>query len=238
LLNGDPVRRVAGILNVSIDGVEGESLLLALGDLAVSSGSACASTHAQPSYVLRALGRSDRLAQSSLRLSLGRFTTEQEVEHAAGRIREEVVRLRECRANDGGPMASVTIDDQRYAPEVQRRLRSLAGAGRLPAKVRKASGKAGDREQGCAVELEFALDGDRIADAAFVAFGCPHLLAAASWLTEQVHGWSRAELEAWDWQEAAHALQVPPAKFGRLLTLQDAVRAAARNWAGEARSTV
>jgi cysteine desulfurase len=93
-LNGDPVRRVAGILSVSIDGVEGESLLCALDDLAISSGSACASTSAQPSYVLRALGRSDRLAQSSLRLSLGRFNTRAEVETAAARIREEVTRLR------------------------------------------------------------------------------------------------------------------------------------------------
>jgi cysteine desulfurase len=93
-LNGDPLRRVAGILSVAIDGVEGESLLCALADLAVSSGSACASTNAEPSYVLRALGRSDRLAQSSLRLSLGRFTTRNEVDHAAQRIREEVLRLR------------------------------------------------------------------------------------------------------------------------------------------------
>ena len=93
-LNGDPVRRVAGILNVTIDGVEGEALLLALADLAMSSGSACASLHAEPSYVLRALGRSDRLAQSSLRLSLGRFTTAAEVERAASRIRAEIVRLR------------------------------------------------------------------------------------------------------------------------------------------------
>jgi cysteine desulfurase len=93
-LNGDPLRRVAGILSVAIDGVEGESLLCALADLAVSSGSACASTNAEPSYVLRALGRSDRLAQSSLRLSLGRFTTRNEVDRAAQRIREEVLRLR------------------------------------------------------------------------------------------------------------------------------------------------
>jgi cysteine desulfurase len=93
-LNGDPLRRVAGILSVAIDGVEGESLLCALADLAVSSGSACASTSAEPSYVLRALGRSDRLAQSSLRLSLGRFTTRNDVDRAAQRIREEVLRLR------------------------------------------------------------------------------------------------------------------------------------------------
>ncbi len=80
--------------NLQIDGVEGESLLAALPDLAVSSGSACASMTGEPSYVLRALGRSDRLAQSSLRLSLGRFTTRGDIERAAQRIREEVLRLR------------------------------------------------------------------------------------------------------------------------------------------------
>ncbi len=93
-LNGHPERRVCGILSVSFDAVEGESLLFALADLAVASGSACATTSAEPSYVLRALGRSDRLAQSTLRLSLGRFTTRDEVAIAAGRIREEVARLR------------------------------------------------------------------------------------------------------------------------------------------------
>jgi cysteine desulfurase len=237
MLNGDPVRRVAGILSVSIDGVEGEALLLALCDLALSSGSACASTHAQPSYVLRALGRSDRLAQSSLRLSLGRFTTGEDVEYAATRIREEVVRLRECRPRVGtSPPAPA--DDARYSPEVYRRLGSLDGAGRLASSAHKVTGKAGDREQGTEVELEFAIAAGRVTEAAFLAFGCPHLLAAASWLTERARGMDRASLAAWDWQEAARALEVPPAKFGRLLTLQDAVRAAARNWPGEAGSTV
>ncbi len=93
-LNGDPVRRAPGILSVTVDGVEGESLLLALDDLAVASGSACATTSGQPSYVLRALGRSDRLAQSTLRLSLGRFTTPEEVDYAARRICLEIGRLR------------------------------------------------------------------------------------------------------------------------------------------------
>jgi cysteine desulfurase len=93
-LNGDATRRVPGILNVSIEGVEGESLLLALSDLAVSSGSACASLRGEPSYVLRALGRSEQLAQSSLRLSLGRYTTAGEIDRAAARVRAEVERLR------------------------------------------------------------------------------------------------------------------------------------------------
>jgi cysteine desulfurase len=93
-LNGHPVRRVPGILSVTVDGVEGESLLQSLPDLAIAAGSACASTSAEPSYVLRALGHSDRLAQSTLRLSLGRFTTAGHVEYAARRIRQEVERLR------------------------------------------------------------------------------------------------------------------------------------------------
>jgi len=93
-INGHPTQRAPGILSVTVDGVEGESLLHALADLAIASGSACASAHAEPSYVLRALGRSDRLAQSTLRLSLGRFTTREDVQHAASRIAAEVVRLR------------------------------------------------------------------------------------------------------------------------------------------------
>ncbi len=93
-LNGHPTQRVPGILSVTVDGVEGESLLHALADLAIASGSACASAHAEPSYVLRALGRSDRLAQSTLRLSLGRFTTREDVRYAASRIAVEVARLR------------------------------------------------------------------------------------------------------------------------------------------------
>jgi len=93
-LNGHPTRRVPGILNVTFDGVEGESLLFGLQDVAVSSGSACATTNGEPSYVLRALGRSDQQAQSSLRLSLSRFTTEADIDFAAERVHAEVLRLR------------------------------------------------------------------------------------------------------------------------------------------------
>ncbi|HYM35298.1 MAG TPA: aminotransferase class V-fold PLP-dependent enzyme, partial [Steroidobacteraceae bacterium] len=90
-----PTETVAGILNVAFHGIEGESLQFALRDLAVSSGSACASASDEPSYVLRALGRSDQLAQSSLRFSLGRFTTEAEIDFAIATIAREVPRLRE-----------------------------------------------------------------------------------------------------------------------------------------------
>jgi cysteine desulfurase len=93
-LNGHVEQRVPGILNVTIDGVEGESLLFELPGLAVASGSACATTSAEPSYVLRALGRSDRLAQSSLRLSLGRYTTAEEIDAAIAAIQVAIRRLR------------------------------------------------------------------------------------------------------------------------------------------------
>jgi cysteine desulfurase len=94
LLNGHPARRAPHILNVSIEGVDGESLLYALGSLAVSSGSACGAGHGEPSYVLRALGRDDALAQASLRFSFGRPTTPAEVDLAAERVRTAVRRLR------------------------------------------------------------------------------------------------------------------------------------------------
>jgi cysteine desulfurase len=93
-LNGDPEQRVANILNVSFYGVEGESLQFALRDLAVSAGSACSSGSDEGSYVLRALGRDDQLAQSSLRFSLGRFTTEAEIDAAIAAVGREVNRLR------------------------------------------------------------------------------------------------------------------------------------------------
>jgi cysteine desulfurase len=102
MLNGHPTQRAPGILSVTVDGVEGESLLYALPELAVASGSACATTNAEPSYVLRALGRSDRLAQSSLRLSLGRYTTQGDVDQAVRIIHAAVGRLRAVAPGSAG----------------------------------------------------------------------------------------------------------------------------------------
>ncbi|WP_263322520.1 IscS subfamily cysteine desulfurase [Endozoicomonas sp. Mp262] len=94
-INGSLEQRVAGNLNISFAYVEGESLMMALKDLAVSSGSACTSASLEPSYVLRALGLSDELAHSSLRFSFGRFTTVEEVEYAVDKVWDAVNKLRE-----------------------------------------------------------------------------------------------------------------------------------------------
>lgn len=94
-LNGDLEQRIAGNLNVSFAFVEGESLIMALKDIAVSSGSACTSASLEPSYVLRALGREDELAHSSIRFTIGRFSKEEEVDYVVKVIRDQVGRLRE-----------------------------------------------------------------------------------------------------------------------------------------------
>ncbi|MGF1725093.1 IscS subfamily cysteine desulfurase [Photobacterium nomapromontoriensis] len=94
-INGDMAQRLPNNLNISFAFVEGESLLMALKDLAVSSGSACTSASLEPSYVLRALGLNDELAHSSIRFSFGRFTTEEEVDYAASQIRDAVEKLRD-----------------------------------------------------------------------------------------------------------------------------------------------
>ncbi|MCA8950399.1 MAG: IscS subfamily cysteine desulfurase [Planctomycetes bacterium] len=95
VVNGDPERRLPTLTNISFPYVEGESLIMGVKELAVSSGSACTSASLEPSYVLKALGLGDELAHSSIRFSLGRFTTEEEVDFAADRIVAEVTRLRE-----------------------------------------------------------------------------------------------------------------------------------------------
>ena len=94
-INGDMVRRVPHNLNISFNYVEGESLIMGVKGIAVSSGSACTSASLEPSYVLRALGRSDELAHSSLRMTIGRFTTEAEIDYAVATLQDRVAKLRE-----------------------------------------------------------------------------------------------------------------------------------------------
>ncbi|HLS82222.1 MAG TPA: iron-sulfur cluster assembly scaffold protein [Steroidobacter sp.] len=102
--------------------------------------------------------------------------------------------------------------------------------GRLPEGPDVLYGTAGDESHGARFALSARIAAGRIAEARFEAYGCPHCIAAASWLTTRLTGAALEDLERWSWREAATALDVPAEKRGRLLILEDAVRALARAW--------
>jgi cysteine desulfurase len=227
-----------GILNVSFEGVEGESLVTALDDLAVSTGSACSSATREPSYVLRALGRDPELAQSSLRISFGRFSTEADIDQATTAIRREVSRLRSIAGGQGIPGATEksTVADRMpaYASGLSPLVLIHFGkaprpprfphGGSPPAGIRH--GHAGRRADGIEVGFELEIDGGFVKSARFTAYGCPHTVAVTSWLCEVLEG---ARVDAGppgtpaEWAER---LEVPAEKLGRLLVVEDALRAA------------
>jgi cysteine desulfurase len=240
LFNGHREQRVPGLINVSFPGVEGESLITGLADFAISSGSACSSATREPSYVLRSLGRSTELAQSSLRLSLGRFTTAAEVDAAATAIRAEVARLRTLAGThepgeppftrgpeSGGPAESQLAQ---FLNPLARRYFLAAPKppafpqGDHPAGIRQ--GRAGRQEDGTAVRFELQIADRIVKSARFSAYGCPHTVAVVAWLCDALEG---SKLDAGppgtptDW---ARQFDVPAEKLGRLLIVEDALRAA------------
>ena len=241
LLNGESAPRVPHILNVSFEDVEGESLVAALSGLALSTGSACHSATGDASYVLRALGRRPRLAESSLRFSLGRFTTAEEIDYAVEEVCREVARLRAvC------PRGLGTLDSSRAAPmntgraafsdpaeahDADRLFRALPGAGVIPdAAGSVARGEAGGPNEEVWVRFHLLVDGDSVKDARFEARGCPHTLATAAWLSGVLRGGRREEALKGGPQAWARILGVPVEKLGRLLVIEDALNASLRSW--------
>jgi len=195
-----------GLLNVSFTGIEGESLLTGLPELALASGSACNSDSDEPSYVLRALGHDRESAQSSLRFSLGRGTSLPQIEVAIAAVRREVLRLR---ALAGAPGRARPADTGGEAS---------AGA--------TATGEAGAREQGTWVRFMLNMRDEQIEQARYQAYGCPQTLAACEWLAGQLRGrpWNKPGIGGpLEW---AQALALPPDRLTRLLVVEDALRAA------------
>lgn len=195
--NDHPRYRVPGLVSVSIEGVEGESLLAALPELALSSGAACDSSSGEPSYVLRALGVPLEQARSTLRVSFGRDNTESEVELAAAAIRRAVDNLR-----------------SRDAP----------GA---PAGTGWQVGEAGSIREGARVRCFLRMGSDGCIEALeFRAAACPHTEAVLGWLARRVLG-LRANDPAigtpLEWQRSC---EVPAEKLGRLIVVEDAMRRA------------
>ncbi len=204
-LNGAAAPRAPGIVNVSFEGVEGESLIAALPELALATGSACSSASREPSHVLKALGRSARLAESSLRFSLGRLTTAADVDRAVRLTAAAVERLRAL-----SPASPPSAD---WAP------------GR-----RTVQGEAGAQAQGTWVRFELLIDGDIVKDARFQAFACPHTVDTAAWLCAQLRGRARGALIPGSPSQWAAERAVPVEKLGRLLVVEDALRDCLTQW--------
>lgn len=211
-LNGEAAPRVPGIVNVSFEGVEGESLVSGVSELAVSTGSACNSASAEPSYVLRALGRDTELAQSSLRFSFGRFTTLADLQTAVGVVRRELERLRALSPASEGSSVNANVSVE------------------LPGGAIRVVGEAGG--PGRETWIRFSLDvrAGSVDKAALKVYGCPHTLAAAGWVAERLAGRGRADLVPGMPADWARTLGVPTEKLGRLLVIEDALRECQRHW--------
>jgi cysteine desulfurase len=205
-INGEGVPCVPGILNVSFEGVEGESLVIGVSELAISTGSACNSASAEPSYVLRALGRDTQLAQSSLRLSFGRFSSPEHIDLAVAAIRREVTRLRTL------------------SPASER------GRGPDGEAAGEAIGEAGGPGQEVWIRFRLGVQDGIVKEALFKAYGCPHTLTVAAWVAERLRGRSRVGLAPGTPAQWARALEVPTEKLGRLLAIEDALTDCTRHW--------
>jgi len=211
LLNGGGAPRLPGILNVSFAGVEGESLIAGLEGLAVSTGAACSSDSPDPSYVLRALGRDTQLAQSSLRFSLGRFTSDADIERALAEVADHLKRLRAL-----SPAAEGTQAPAGWPA-------AAPGDGRL-------RGEAGGPGRDTWVQFELLTAGDTVKDARFKAFACPHTMDVAAWLCGELRGRRREALLPGSPADWAAARGVPVEKLGRLLVVEDALRECLLHW--------
>ena len=252
-LNGEAAPRLPEILNVSFEGVEGESLVTSLASLAVTTGSACSSASGEPSYVLRALGRNRQLAQSSLRFSLGRGTTEDDIDRAGAMVAYRVERLRAVSpaSAKNPPQAKDLTGASVYESDTLSALArkyfdGLPGAGQMSADedtksrgklLRKsvAAGKVIQGEAGGAAEEVWVRFHLRVVDgtvkaALFQAWGCPHTLAVAAWLGEQLPGRKRDQLQPGTPAAWLEALEIPVEKLGRLLTVEDALKATLQHW--------
>jgi NifU-like protein involved in Fe-S cluster formation len=117
-----------------------------------------------------------------------------------------------------------------YSPLVRNHFMAPRNVGRLGNGANVLVASAGNKEQGTEIVLSARIEHDRLAALTHLAYGCPHTIAAASWATERLVGKSLDELRQWKWREVATALEVPPEKWGRLLVLEDAVRALERSW--------
>jgi cysteine desulfurase len=200
MLNGHPSARAPGILNVSFAGVEGESLFTSLPGLILSTGSACNSRSAEPSYVLRALGRDTQLAQSSLRFSLGRGTTEAQIDAALVAIRQ--------------------VHEKLWAQSPARPVPAATAGQRLV-------GEAGAASLGTWVRFALNLQTGTVKDARVQVYGCPHTVAACHEVARRLAGQVPGQFAVGTPDQWRVAVRAPIEKLGRMLIIEDALGAVA-----------
>jgi cysteine desulfurase len=237
-LNASEAPRVPGILNVSFEGVEGESLVTGLPGLAVSTGSACNSASAEPSYVLRALGRDTQLAQSSLRISVGRYTTSADVDFAIDAVRREVSRLRalspaseDAAPPPAGASRAVNVPVSASAAAKAGATGHIAPAGTArPGEAIVLTAEAGAPGEETWVRFHLTVEGGIVKAARFKAYGCPHTLAVAGSLTHRLPGRRRVDGPPGTPATWSEELSVPVEKLGRLLVVEDALLDCFARW--------
>ncbi len=274
LRNGDPEHCVAHLLNVSFEDVEGESLLAVVRPfIAVSTGSACTSAVREPSYVLRALGRDERLAESSLRFSFGRFSTDADVTQALRAVARGVAHLRRvagsripsrelaglaqeaaaahpgapardaagwdgedlaagsdavgrgCVGDAPGRRRAASVGATHYNELTRHHFETAAAAGALHGRgIRR--GEAGSRAQGTWVRFEAQVEaserGATLRSVKFAAYACPHVIAVADWIAQQMAGRPAEPVLPESVSLLQQRFGVPIEKLGRLLIVEDA----------------
>ena len=216
------------VLNVSFEGVEGEALRALLPTLSVSSGSACSSATREPSYVLRALGRDDALANASLRFSLGRATTEAEIDAAAQQVIDAVLWLREISGEAAPAATAAPAQDNAFdypLPVWQQFVAASRHAGEFPPDTPGVQTlRVDNRASASWLALHLRLEGGQIAAARFTAFGCPVGIAVGHWLAEQAVGKTPAALRALDIAQLRKTLEIPDDKLHCALMGEDTLK--------------
>lgn len=221
--------RAGNYSNFHVEGVDGEALRAALPQLCVSSGSACSSATAEPSYVLRGLGLTDAQAGASLRVSCGRQTVWAELEQALKWLRAAIAHLRF--AASGHPGADepegrrlIPVSDATYSPAVQQRFGSLPGFGRDTSA--DLTLRSESRASSAWIELNIRLDtaSQAVSQACVRALGCPTTLAVASLVAESLAGKNRHQARRIDAQWLQAQLEIPPQRLHCALMGEDLIR--------------
>ena len=244
-VNGSLRHRLPGNLNISFAYVEGEAMMMAIKDVAVSSGSACTSASLEPSYVLRAMGIADEMAHSSIRFGLGRFTTEEEVDFVVGLVIAKVKKLRDMSplyemAKDGvdlshrvgQPTSRVTGADMTYSDKLIDHYENPRNVGSLDKEAADVgTGLVGAPACGDVMKLQIKVSqAGVIEDARFKTFGCGSAIASSSLVTEWVKGKTVDEAMRIKNTDVAQELDLPPVKVHCSVLAEDAIKAAITDW--------